>query len=329
MRVGLTLVALALASTTNGCFLLPKEERILAPPLVVPPPVAYRTLTADLDTLERRVTVGGTFVYRTQIALRFGERGGRLAALRTSLGDQVVVGQLLAMLDTDSLELDVARQQIRVQRAQLVVDRLVAARADRFQVGIAALDVDLEALALDQLRTELRKAQLRSPIAGEVVYIGRVVPGEEVGARQTIVQVADPGDLLLAHRGRRSDEFKLGIQVEVRAASVEYVGEVVMTPLNVPSDAPEDMRDLILIRVGAPLDAFRRGQTATVTLVAERREDVLVLPLDVVQSYANRRFVFILENGLRTDRTIETGMTTATHVEVVAGLQVGEQVVIR
>ena len=116
----------ALAALTAGCFLLPQEEEILAPPLVEPPEITYRTRVVELDTIERRVVVGGAIVYPTQIALQFGERSGRLKEVLVRLGDDVTAGQVLATLDTDTLRLDVERQRIRVRRAELGMERTEA-----------------------------------------------------------------------------------------------------------------------------------------------------------------------------------------------------------
>lgn len=320
---------LAAALTGAGCFLLPQEEEILAPPLVEPPPITYRTVTVERDTIERRVVIGGAIVYPTQIALQFGERSGRLEEVRVRLGDQVEVGQVLATLDTDTLRIDVERQRIKLRRAELGLQRVAALGADRLQQEISRLDVALERLALEQLETELTKSTLRSPIDGEVVFVTRVFPGEPIGARQTVVQVADPRELLFAYQGQRDDEFSLGRAVTVNLRGDTYPGVVVMTPRNVPIDAPEEMRDVVLIRVDAPPEALTRGQTGTASMVADRREDVIVLPADAVQTYVNRKFVFVLEDELRTERTVEVGLSTPTQVEIVDGLRVGEQVVLR
>ena len=320
---------LAAALTGAGCFLLPQEEEILAPPLVEPPPITYRTVTVERDTIERRVVVGGAIVYPTQIALQFGERSGRLEEVRVRLGDRVEVGQVLATLDTDTLRIDVERQRIKLRRAELGLQRVAALGADRLQQEISRLDVELERLALEQLETELAKSTLRSPIDGEVVFVTRVFPGEPIGARQTVVQVADPRELLFAYQGQRDDEFSLGRAVTVNLRGDTYPGAVVMTPRNVPLDAPEEMRDVVLIRVDAPPEALTRGQTGTASMVADRRQDVIVLPADAVQTYVNRKFVFVLEDELRTERTVEVGLSTPTQVEIVDGLRVGEQVVLR
>ena len=327
-RTGI-LAAAACAALCAGCFLLPQEEAILPPPLVEPPPITYRTMTVERGHIERRVVVGGAIVYPTQIALQFGERSGRLKEVLVRLGDEVVAGQVLATLDTDTLALDVERQRIRLRRAELGLERSTALGVDRYQQEIGKLDLQLERLALQQLETELSKSTLRSPIDGEVVYVTRVFPGEPIGARQTVVQVADPRELLFAYRGQRDDEFSLGREVTINLRGDTYSGVVVMTPRNAAPDAPEEMRELVLIRVDAALEVLTRGQTGTASMVADRRENVIVLPADAVQTYVNRKFVFVLEDGLRTERTVETGLSTSTRVEIVEGLRAGEQVVLR
>ena len=94
-------------------------------------------------------------------------------------------------------------------------------------------------------------------------------------------------------------------------------------------DAPEEMRDVVLVRVDAPPGTLTRGQTGTASMVTDRREDVIVLPSDAVQTYVNRRFVFVLEDELRVERSVEVGLSTSTQVEIVDGLSVGETVVLR
>ena len=325
LAASLTIATLAV----GGCFLLPKEEHALAPPLVEPPPIVYRTAAVEVDLIEVNVVVRGTFIYPSQTALQFGDRAGRLAEFGVRLGDTVEAGQILARLDTDGLELDVARQRLRLRRAELALERLEAAGADRFQLQIAGVDVQLEQLQLEELLLELEKATLRSPIRGEVMYLTRSNPGEQVGARETIAQVADPRDLSLAYRGPRVAQFSIGATVDVRFEQADYFGEVIMTPGSIPRDADERLRDLVLIRVDAPAGAMRAGQSARIILSVDRREDAVVVPADAVHHYLERRFVYVLEDGLRAERTVEVGLTTATKVEVIDGLSPGEEVVLR
>ena len=326
---GLRAAALASTMALAGCFLLPREEQILAPPLLSTPEIEYRVITAEPGVIEDRVTVGGVFIYPSQYSLKFRFRSGPLRGIYVGYGDDVVPGQLIADLDTDSLELEVRRQEIRLRKAELAFELAAARDADRFAREDAALDVELEKLRLQQLREELAKSRLTAPVAGEVVYIAPLGEGEPVEPFRTVVQIADPTEVLLSYSGPKRSEFALGAEVNVDIRGDQYLGEVVMTPLNVPRDAPEEMRELILMRVDDLPDEVEKGDTATVVLIRSRREEVIVLPRNLVQTYLGRRFVYVLKDGLREERNVEIGIQTPTQVEVAGGLEVGEEVVVR
>ena len=320
---------LLLAALAGGCFLLPQEEGVLPPPLLKTPEIEYRTVTAQETVIEDRVTVGGVFIYPSQYSLKFRFRAGPLRGIYVRYGDEVAPGQLVAELDTDRLQLDLRRQEIVLRKAELAAERARAQGADRFTTENADLDIELERLRLQQLQEELAKSQLRAPVAGEVVYIAPLSEGESVDAFRTVVQIADPTEILLSYNGPKRSEFALGADVAVDIRGTRYQGEVVMTPLNVPRDAPDEMRELILMRVQDLPAEVEKGDTASVVLIRARREDVIVLPRNLVQTYLGRRFVYVLVDGLREERNVEVGIQTPTQVEVAAGLEVGEEVVVR
>ena len=322
-------VALAAAVALGGCFLLPQEEEILAPPLLATPEISYRVITAEPGVIEDRVTVGGVFIYPSQHSLKFRFRSGPLRGIYVGYGDDVQPGELVADLDTDNLELEVRRQEILLRKAELAAERAEAHAADRFTRENAALDVELEKLRLQQLHDELAKSRLVAPVAGEVVYIAALGEGEPVEPFRTVVQIADPTEVLLSYNGPKRSEFALGAEVSVDIRGDKYQGEVVMTPFNVPRDAPDEMRELILIRVDGLPDEVEKGDTASVVLIRARREDVIVLPRNLVQTYLGRRFVYVLKDGLREERNVEIGIQTPTQVEVADGLEPGEEVVVR
>ena len=319
----------AALTALSGCFLLPQEERILAPPLLAAPEISYRVITAEPGVIEDRVTVGAVFIYPSQHSLKFRFRSGPLRGIYVGYGDDVQPGQLIADLDTGSLELEVRRQEIHLRKAELAAERDAARDADRFTRENAALDVELEKLRLQQLRDELAKSRLVAPVAGEVVYIAPLGEGEPVEPFRTVVQIADPTEVLLSYNGPKRSEFALGAEVSVDIRGDKFRGEVVMTPLNVPRDAPDEMRELILMRVDDLPEEVEKGDTASVVLIRARREDVIVLPRNLVQTYLGRRFVYVLKDGLREERNVEIGIQTPTQVEVAGGLEPGEEVVVR
>lgn len=327
IHVRLTLISGAIFLTS--CFLLPKEEPILTPPLVEPPPITYRTVTVERGTIERRIIVGGTIVYSTQTALKFDQRSGHLKEILVRIGDDVVRGQILASLDTDGLRFDLERQHIRLQKAELALSRTQVIGQDKFQIELDRLDVRLEQLLLQKIETELSKSTIFSPFTGKVVYVTSILPGDPINERETVIQIADPFDLLFAYQGQHDDEFFIGTEVKINLRGEVYDGVVVRTPRNAPPDITKQDRKIVLIRVDAPIDTLSSGWSGTATMITDRRDDVIVLPTNAMKAYLNRTYVFVLEDGLPVERNVATGLTTATRVEITDGLKPGEIVVLR
>jgi len=323
------ILAVAAFSAFAGCGLFPREEKVLAPPLLTPPEVSYDVVEVKRGSIEDRVTASGTFTPAEQQNLFFRYRGGRIRTLYVHLGDELKPGALVADLDTGSLENRIAQLKILLRKTEINVERLGALNRDRYERELAGLDVELARLQLEDSQAELEQSRLYTPIAGVVVYLTQVKEGDTVDAYRTVAQVADPRRLQLIYKGDNASDFRVGMKVSVRYRDRAFTGEVVMAPGTTPPDAPEDLKNAVIVRLPQLPADIGRGDSATISVVLARGDNVIVLPRDLVHQYLGRNFVQVMENGVKTERTIELGLQTATEVEIVKGLSPGEQVVSR
>ncbi len=73
---------------------------------------------------------------------------------------------------------------------------------------------------------------------------------------------------------------------------------------------------------------LRAGYSANADVIIDRREDVLMIPERLVSfSGDTARVTVLLGDGSQEERTIETGLSDAINVQIVAGLEEGEKVV--
>lgn len=320
---------LAPLALVTGCFLFPQEESMLAPPLMEPPVITYEWYEAQRGTILDDFRVTGTFVHAEQENVFFRFRGGRLLKVYVTYNQRVRTGQILAELDTDVLKYQVALQEIGVARARLQAERATLTGADRIQRELAALDIRQAELALESSRAELSKAQLFSPMDGVVVFVGRYAEGDAVDAYSTVVRVADPRVIELSYDGIRSTDFTFGSTVEVSYDGGTYLGSVVRTPGTAPVDLPDDQRRRVQVRVRGLPAAVEAGESATIRVVLQRRDDVIVIPRNLVQTYQGADFVNVLVDNIRRQQPVEKGIVSATEAEIAAGLEVGDKVIIR
>jgi RND family efflux transporter MFP subunit len=336
----------------TGCSMLPQEEATLAPPLKVPEKITFETVEVKKSTIERKVRVTGRFVSVSQSNIQFTERGGRLEIINVKIGQTVKKGDILATLDTETLKDDIKLQNIALERAQLGYNearRVLAAenganssnpdmpRVDaesrkrqlQFNVDMARLDVEANDVRLQTLMRALNEAGLPSPIDGDVIYVTDAKVGDWIDTYSTVVTVADPNQLQLRYSDDRVGDFVTGMKVTVTFDEIMYDGEVVMTPIDLPIDAKESMKNTVLVAVtGMPADV-RIGGEAQIVATLDLRENTIVLPKYVLNKNFGRTYVNVLKNNIREERDVETGIQSDTEVEIVKGLELGEAVIIR
>jgi macrolide-specific efflux system membrane fusion protein len=73
--------------------------------------------------------------------------------------------------------------------------------------------------------------------------------------------------------------------------------------------------------------SVKPGMTASVNIVLDKRDDVVTLPTSAVSTTGTTQTVVVRSNGDESTRTITIGLRGDNAVEIVSGLEVGDQVV--
>jgi multidrug resistance efflux pump len=140
---------------------------------VLTPPEA--TATVPAVRASQQVLADGRIVPVRRSEMSFA-MPGIVAEVLVAEGDHVEAGQVLARLEA-------APQTAALQQAE--------ANLARAQVASTPREVDVAQAALAQARAELQMTELRTPLAGTLVYL-RLHPGQFVAPGEPIVRVADP-----------------------------------------------------------------------------------------------------------------------------------------
>jgi HlyD family secretion protein len=74
--------------------------------------------------------------------------------------------------------------------------------------------------------------------------------------------------------------------------------------------------------------ALRVGMSATVTIHTARADDAVVVPVASVQQKSGSQFVWTDSDGIATMQTVQTGLATASVVQITSGVQPGQQVIL-
>jgi len=214
----------------------------------------------------------------------------------------------------------------RRHEASAATAALAAARANATGALREIGRAEAELRGIDQLRQSL---QLVSPIDG-VVTAREAEPGATVVAGQAVLRLVDPARLWVRARvdQARAQGVQVGQAADIVLRSVpgaSLPGKVVRVDLQ--SDAVTEERIVNVAFDPAPAQLYL-DELAEVTIRLPGLRDVLTVPRAALAQFGGQTGVWQLESGRARFRPVEPGMQTAEQVQIVSGLQAGDQLIV-
>ena len=194
-----------------------------------------------------------------------------------------------------------------------------------FKLGLSQQETDLE-----RTKERLEKAQLISPIDGIIGFEQGFSMGDWVDTHTTVYTVVDPSDLYLRLNSASVTGLHLGMKADVIVGDQVYSGEVVMTPSSSNEDTRDQrLRNAIILSVEGLPNTVMPGDRASIRVVLEERNNVVVLPRAGLRTYGSRNYVLVRDGDTNREIDIEIGMETPTYIEVISGIDEGDTIILR
>lgn len=296
------------------------------PPSASLPAVTVKIETAKWNPHMAVEEVVGT-VRSKQRAVVEAKVSGRVLEYTATPGAMVKAGDLLARLDVREIQAKVDQARAMLDQAKRDFERqkqLIASNATtRQEFDAADARVKIGTGALSEAETMMSYAQVTAPFDGVVTRkladVGDLaMPGKpllEIEAPTSLRFEADLPEAIL-------DRVKLGAKMPVRLAKViegtvseiSPVADPVSRTFNVKLDLP-------------PTEGLRTGQFGRVSVpVAEVK--LLLVPRSAVLKRGQMEIVFVATDGKAALRLVKTGKVLDDRVEVLSGIEEGEQVIV-
>lgn len=296
--------------------------------MVVPVVVA----TAQEQAIEDIISAVGTLEANEHVDVR-SEIDGTIASMEFEEGQRVTAGQVLVTFDQAKWRAALTEAQANLQMAESTRQRYAALLQTR---AVSKQEVDqanatwaANQALVERLTAELEEATVTAPFAGiagaRLLSIGQFIPR---GTTITILIDPDPMNVEFRLPERFLGQVRSGQLVKLDTAAypdVPFTGDVYFIDPQV-DDATRTV--LIKATVPNPDGRLRRGMFANVALVAQVKKNAIVIPDIAVLHQGNLTFVYAIDAEQKAQRrTIRLGLRLPNQVEVVEGLQAGEQVV--
>ena len=226
---------------------------------------------------------------------------------------------------------DLSSQRASVQQAESQLNKTLAPGTE-LDIARSQLTVDKARLDLDQAQYDLDQSVLKAPFGGIISKVS-VTPGvsQGIGTSTVVMSVLDPTIMQVEVNVDETDISKVAlaqtVQLTVEAVGARpYPGRVVaIAPTATVQSGVASY--LVTISVQNP-QGLRQGMTAVAAVVYQQRQNVLLVPSRAVRTQGQERTVQVVANGQPEARTVKVGLSDDTRIEILEGLQEGDEVLV-
>lgn len=326
----------------------------------------YQTLIVRPGDLQQSVLATGKLDALRKVDVG-AQVSGQLKTLSVAIGDKVKKDQLLGVIDPEQTqnqikEVEATLMELRAQRLQAEAEwklaRVTLSRQQQLaktqavsqqdldtaatemavkqaQIGTIDAQIKRNQASLDTAKTNLDYTRIVAPMAGEVTQITTLQGQTVIAAQQApnILTLADMSTMLVKAQVSEADVIHLHPGQKawftvLGDPQTRYEGK-----LKDVLPTPEKVNDAIFyyarFEVPNPKGILRLDMTAQVHIQLTDVKNVLTIPLSALgDPIGNNRYnVRLLRNGETREREVVIGARNDTDVEIVKGLEEGDEVI--
>lgn len=290
-------------------------------------PVGAEVFTVKATPMENTVSTVGTLRANEAVDI-VPELTKRLARVEVAEGAAVEKDQILFILDDADLKAELAEIEAKLNLAEanrIRTETLLPERAiSRQEFDLARAEVEIFKAQKVTKEVELAKTRIRAPFAGRT-GIRQVSEGALLKPETVLTNLQDLSRIKVDFPlpERYAGEVRTGQKFSFTVAGNANVFEGEIAVVEPSADAAT--RSLRIRGICADPKGLLPGGFAEVTLRLDSAGNGFAIPSQAVVPSARGHGVYLLRDGKAAFQEVEIGMRTDTQVQVLRGLNEGDQ----
>lgn len=314
---------------------------------------SFETTLVKRRNINSSILATGSIKPMVGAEVKVGARlSGKVEKLYANIGDKIEKGQVIAMLEQNDLtakvneakmnlqvsEANLELMQKKLQRTQALYARDFVSKED---IDVAERDckaaqaqVNLLKETIKYTETQLSYATIIAPISGIIASVS-TQEGETVAAGLNAPTFVTIIDLSRLQVDTFVDETDIG-RVENGQQAIftvdafpdkEFSGKVIAIYPKAIIQQNVVYYDVV-IAITNTEGLLKPDMTASVTIFAGNRDNVLSVPNKAVKRESEQKVIYILNGSKPVRRIIKTGWKDSNYTEIIEGVTEGETVII-
>jgi len=309
-----------------------KEKLSAKPEIVVLKDVAVQTVTVKKGKIENSLSIMGTVFSDNDVEI-FSETQGKITKIFADKGAFLPAGFVLANVDDELKRASLTTAEANLEKAKRDFERFESLFKQKATTEINVENARLQVKNLEAnlivAKRQLADSKITVPIAGILTerFINQgsmVQPGIKVG------NLTDMSRLKVKVNVPEDDVFKLKNGDAIQLTTSVYPGAIftgTVSYISPKGDAAHTYNvEAYISQIGShPLKA---GMFAKVNFTTAPKSDAFIIPRKALISSIKDPKVYVSENGKSSLRTLVVGGVKDDEIEVLSGLNEGEQVIV-
>ncbi len=307
--------------------------------------ISVNVITLKTDSIEKTLTGKGSLQSKEK-AIISPKLSGKIAKIFGEEGDSVKKGQIVAELEKEYIILarkqaaaNLERVKAEYQRSKDDLERLKnllekeSIPRQKYDHSLAEFNIikaniEQAKAALENVETQLRDADIISPIEGTITSKLKDV-GDMASIDKPIFKIEKLNilEFKIDCPGSELNNIKNGIAVRINIEgfqqnSINCVVNKISPILNEHSRTVE-----LTVYIDNSAKIYKPGMFGIYEMILEKKENILKIPKDLIVERAGKKCVFIVKENLALLTNVETGIEQNNFVEIIKGLNAGDKIV--
>lgn len=320
-------------------------------------PVAIQTV--QTRTISNEITLNGK-VYANKEVMVSPKIPGKVASINGHLGTKVRKDSILFVLDKEDVQKQVDQTKKAVEAARANYNRTkesienartnfertkalyeqgAVSKTQYEQAELTASNTSLDAvkaqyeqakLSYNQALDGLKDTSVKSPIEG-IISAVNIEEGEMASNAAPAMTIIDMDTVYVEINVTENviNDLYLGQEVALELPSAynnDFTGKIDRLS---PAADPRTQLYSVRIYIENKEHTIKPGMFAKIKFDNDIREDVIAVESEAVIQEDDKLVVYVVEDNKAVEKEITTGLDTGTYIEVIKGLNKGENIIIK
>ncbi|MDR2841131.1 MAG: efflux RND transporter periplasmic adaptor subunit [Paludibacter sp.] len=274
----------------------------------------------------------GILIPDEEVDLSF-ETSGKITEILFSEGSAVQKNQLLAKVNDKPLQAELTKLKTQLPLAQERVNRqkTLLEKDAVSQEAYESVNTELEKLRADieLVQTRIAQTELRAPFDG-VLGLRLVSEGAYASPQTIITKLTKISPIKLEFSVNERQESNIHKGTKVNFSIEGYENNTYQALVYAVESKLDEATLSLKVRASYPNSdgKIKPGHSASVDIILREINDAIVIPSMAVTAEMGRDLVYIYNNGKAEQREIKKGIRTASSLQVLSGLSIGDTLLI-